>query len=218
MLFYPYALVLLLVISWSYADITATTDDGKKVLLQDDGKWHYLNEEESTAPPPDKKRLTLVELFKNDKQYDFRKVRWGMGKKEVIASENGKIIKNKGDSLEYEMQLFGYDCSVLYAFKKDALDRAYFMINQPHVDPALFYKDYNELKKFLVPLYGKAVSDKCDWKNEIYRNDTTKWGFAVSIGFLTCSSEWHSDRTRILLSISGGNHQILTNVEYTAFK
>lgn len=200
-----------------YAEMVATTDEGKKVVLNENGTWKYLDITE-TSEAQDGGRMTLVQLLRNDNGYDFRKVRWGMGKKDVIAAESSKPVKSNTDSLVFDLQFLGYDCSVIYAFAKDALVKACFIVRQPHVDPALFFKDYNDLKKHLTPIYGKEESDKFDWKNEIYRNDKSKWGFAVSIGFLTCTTEWHSERTRILLSISGGNHQILTVITYSALQ
>lgn len=206
------------------AEMTATTESGKKVVLQDNGTWRFSETDASAAPSAldketsnsDNSRVRLVELIKNDARYDFRKVRWGMTKKEVIGIEDAKLVKNSGDTLIYEMQFLGYNCSVLYRFTKEVLWSALFLIQQPHVDPALFFRDYDELKKYLTPLYGNALSDKYDWKNEIYKTDKSKWGFAVSIGFLVCRTEWHNNRTRIELKITGGNHQISTDIEYSS--
>jgi hypothetical protein len=138
-----------------------------------------------------------------------------MSRKEVLASEDAKLITNSSDTLMYEVSFLKYQCSVLYSFHENVLVRAMFLIRQPHVDPALYFKDYIDLKQYLTPLFGMAASDKCDWKNEMYRRDRSKWGFAVSLGFLTCRTVWHNERTQISLAISGGNHQIATNIEYS---
>lgn len=198
------------------AERIATTDDGKKVLLNENGTWRYLEAGES--PQGASGRISLIEIIKNDRAFDFRRVRWGMSRKEVLASEAVPPVKNDASSVEYTVQFLGYDCAVEYTFINDALTRAGFKISQPHVDPALYYKDYEDLKKYLAPMYGIAVSDKCDWKNEMYRQDRSKWGFAVSLGFLTCMSRWRNARTEITLTISGGNHRIATNLEYSALK
>jgi len=219
-------LVLLLAVLYGYsAEIIATTENGKKVILQDDGRWRFSETESPTAKndpllstddEADKSRVHLVELIKNDAKYDFRKVRWGMSKKEVVAAEDARLVTNSGDTLMYEMQFLGYNCSVLYQFSKGTLLSALFLIKQSHVDPALFFKDYDELKKYLAPIYGNPLSDKYEWKNDIYKTDKSKWGFAVSIGFLVCRTEWHSNRTRIELKINGGNHQISTEIAYSS--
>lgn len=213
---------VLLMITAQYAagtGITATTDDGRKVLLKSDGTWEYVKAKKSTAGKKQAAaHVSLVDIIKNDRHYDFRTTRWGMNKKEVMASEKtAKVIKDAGDTLEYEVAFLKYQCSVVYAFHDNALVSAVFVIRQPHVDPALYYRDYIDLKQYLTPIYGTAVTDKCDWKNEMYRKDRSKWGFAVSLGFLTCRTVWHDKRTQISLVISGGNHQITTNIEYSEF-
>jgi hypothetical protein len=210
-------LILLLFAALYSADRIATTDDGKKVLLLENGTWRYLDADDA-APDAASGRISLIEIVKNDRAFDFRKVRWGMDRKEVLASEEASPVRNDESGIQYTVQFLGYDCVVAYSFVNDALTRATFLIRQPHADPALYYKDYEELKKYLSPIYGVAVSDRCDWKNEMYRQDRSKWGFAVSLGFLSCTSRWRNTRTEIALAISGGNHQITTNLEYTALK
>jgi len=203
------------------AGIIATTEDGKKVLLQENGTWRYIKDQQSkgkTKQDNDAKakepQHSLVDLIKNDNEFDFRKVRWGMTKKEVMGSEGARLLKNEDTRIEYVISLFGYDCNVTYLFINGKLSTANLQIRQPHVDPSLYYDDYKKLKEYLAPLYGNSLSDKCDWKNEMYRGDESKWGFAVSLGFLTCRTLWHNERTQITLTISGSNHQITTNLEY----
>lgn len=218
-----YLSFIMIVSFFSYlsAGMIATTEDGRKVLLQENGTWRFIKDKQITGKKgtngkasKKEQHHSLVELIKQDSEYDFRKVRWGMSKKEVMSTEEAKLLKNEDAGLEYAISLFGYDCNVTYSFIDGKLSTASLHIRQPHIDPALYYKDYKSLKEYLRPLYGDALSDKCDWKNEMYRGDESKWGFAVSLGFLTCRTLWHNDRTQITLLISGSNHQITTNLEY----
>ena len=200
------------------AEKFATTDDGKKVLLRDNGTWDFVKDTapggESAAAADD--HTTLIDIVKNDPQFDFRKAKWGMNRKQVMASEQAKLRRTSGDSLEYEVQFLGYNCIVAYIFKADALTRASFLIGQDHIDPALFYTDFENLKKYLQPIYGPPATNRCDWTNEMYRADKAKWGFAVSLGFLTCTTSWNSGKTGITLLISGSNHTIATSIEYAS--
>jgi hypothetical protein len=210
---------LMLAVTIIVAEKIATTDDGKKVTLRDNGTWDYVKEtapDTGTASAAD--HTTLIDIVKNDPQYDFRKAKWGMNRKLVMASETAKLPKSHGDTIEYEVQFLGYNCTVVYIFAGDVLVRAAFQIGQDHIDPALFYIDYENLKKFLVPQYGSPAVNRCDWVNEMYRADKAKWGFAVSLGFLTCSTRWESGRTGITLLIHGGNHLISTSIEYSALQ
>lgn len=159
-------------------------------------------------------RPTLVDIVKNDTSFDFRKVRWGMGKQPVRASEAAKLLKTGSDSVQYELEFMGYTCTITYLFGNDKLSKAVMLIEQPHVDPALYYNDYENLKNYLYPIYKNPVYERCDWKNEMYKDDKAKWGFAISIGFLTCQTQWKNSRTTIVLEISGGNHDISTRIEY----
>jgi hypothetical protein len=219
---------------------TATTQDGKKVILLDNFTWKYAsqsdlestdnqgkdnmspagdiaksqNDPENRNNQSNDNRLSLVDIVKNDTSFDFRKVRWGMGKQQVRASESGKFLKGSSDSLQYELEFLGYTCTISYMFANDKLTKAVLLIEQPHVDPALYYKDYENLKNYLSPIYKNKVSERCDWQNEMYKSDKSKWGFAVSIGFLTCQTQWKNARTAIVLEISGGNHEISTRIEY----
>jgi hypothetical protein len=220
MKFLSFILITILVSQLS-AGIIATTEDGRKVLLQENGTWRFIKDKQISDKKEAKEKASmkkqhhsLVELIQQDSDYDFRKVRWGMSKKEVMSTEDAKLLKNEDTRMEYAISLFGYDCDVTYSFIDSKLSTASLHIRQPHIDPALYYKDYKSLKKYLTPLYGDALSDKCDWKNEMYRGDESKWGFAVSLGFLTCRTLWHNDRTQVTLLISGSNHQIMTNLEY----
>ena len=207
-----------LLIGAAFGDQTVTTADGKSVILKDNGTWHYQNKpaaqkEQPAAALP---QGSLFEVVKNSAAYDFRTVKWGMSKKDVLAAENAKPVKNDAAGIEYEMLLFGYQCVVKYIFTGDKLTGAQLRIRQEHFDPELFYQDYENLKQRLKPVFGETLGDKCDWNNDIYRSDRSKWGFAVSLGFLVCRTQWETPRTHITLTISGSNHQITTVMEYTS--
>lgn len=200
------------------ADQTATTADGKKVLLKRNGTWEYFSTKKST---PDKstavsaqKQGTLFEVIQNSSENDFRSVKWGMSKNDVLAVENARLVKKEPDAIHYTMRLFGYECSVEYRFADNLVSDAVLVIRQEHIDPELFFQDYENLKKQLVSQYDRSGSDKCDWKNDMYRSQREKWGFAVSLGFLTCRTLWKTQRTTIALTIRGSNHEITTSMEY----
>lgn len=205
----------------------ATTESGEKVHLYENGTWRKIRTEETTptTPPeqqtapeegtsPQENRITLIDIIKSTDGNDFRTVRWGMSIPEVKKKETAKLLKESSTELEYEAEFLGYTCKVLYYFTSSKLQRAEMLISQDHTDPAKYYKDYEKLIKFLNPLYGSPVSDQKDWKNDMYKNDRSRYGFAISIGFLTCKTVWNNKRSQVSLNISGGNHKIKTNLEY----
>lgn len=205
----------------------ATTESGEKVYLYENGTWRKIQADEATTSlAPDQKttseesdgpkenRITLVDIIKNAGGNDFRTVRWGMSPAEVKKLETAKLLSDSSGQLEYEAEFLGYTCKVLYYFISSKLQRAELLISQDHTDPAKYYKDFEDLVKFLNPLYGTPISNQKDWKNEMYSNDPTRYGFAISIGFLNCKTVWNSKRSQVSLNISGGNHKIKTNLEY----
>lgn len=223
----------------SYAEQIATLPDGRTVVLFENGTWRFANQGDlqqldkqkrtglqdkpvsvgvsnSGKIDPAQKRISLVDIVRNDTSFDFRSIRWGMSKGQVKGAEKAKLIKETESLLEYEVSFLGYDCRVAYTFLNDKVRKAAMQIKQDHIDPARYYRDYEDLRNYLSPLYGKPIADKYDWKNEMYRNDPSKYGFAVSIGFLSCRTTWMADNTEVALIISGGSHQISTNLEYAA--
>jgi hypothetical protein len=162
----------------------------------------------------DENRITLIDIVKNSSNNDFRKVRWGMGLTEVKSHESAKLLNESRDQLEYEAEFLGYTCKILYYFANSKLQRAELLISQDHTDPAKYYKDYEKLIRFLNPIYGNPVTDTKDWKNDMYKGDRSRWGFAISLGFLTCKTVWNNKRSQVSLNISGANHKIKTNLEY----
>jgi hypothetical protein len=232
----------------------ATTDDGKKVLLRDDGTWKLATQSdvvavkmmkpnsadaatasapsESQADEPGNPRVQMksqgsdeperagfLDVVKGDKTFDIRKAMWGMEKADVKKTEALQLIKENQNSLEYKFKLIGLDSKILYKFSADKsgklrLSGAQYVIEQDDVNPAKFYDDYKSLRGYLRQLYGFPVSDENAWTNEMYKADEKNWGFAVSLGFLTCHAVWKNTRTKIALNISGSNHILSTNIEY----
>ena len=234
----------------SGAPIIATTEDGKKVLLKEDGSWKFAtqsdivavklmkpasSEEQKTdtqGDEPNSPRIQMkshssdepdragfLDVVKGDKTFDIRKAMWGMEKAEVKRSETLQLIKETQNSLEYKFKLIGLDSKIVYKFSPDKsgktrLNGSQYVIEQDDVNPAKFYEDYKSLKSYLRQLYGFPVSDENTWTNEMYKADEKNWGFAISLGFLTCHAAWKNARTRITLNISGSNHILSTNIEY----
>jgi len=121
----------------SGAPIIATTEDGKKVLLKEDGSWKFatqatslpsINEarligrtktdtqgDEPNSPRIQMKshssdepdRAGFLDVVKGDKTFDIRKAMWGMEKAEVKRSETLQLIKETQNSLNTNSSLSG---------------------------------------------------------------------------------------------------------------
>ena len=236
------------------AILIATTDDGRKVLLKEDGAWKFATQSDliavkmmkpgnqddggrtngQTAQEGDGNRVQMqaqgsdeperagfLDVVKGDKSFDIRKAMWGMDKAEVKRTESLQLIRDAQNSLEYKFKLIGIDSKIIYKFSADKsgkarLSGAQYVIEQDDVNPARFFDDYKSLKSYLRQLYGFPISDENNWTNDMYKADEKNWGFAISLGFLTCKATWKTARTRTVLNISGGNHILSTNIEYFA--
>lgn len=149
----------------SLADQIAITEDGRKVLLKDDGTWEYLQEEVTEAS-----------------QYHFRKTRWGMSKDEVKKSETIKLAADRDTVLGYETQVAGLKCLLLYVFTEERLVRAKYVIVEQHTNKNDFLLDFNTLQQKLTQKYGKPKNDETYWRDDLYKDDVSDWGMAISIG------------------------------------
>jgi hypothetical protein len=159
-------------------------------------------------------RTALVDVIKGDRAFDVRKARWGMTREEVKKSENLQVLTDRKDLVEYKFMLLGIKSRIQYKFQDNRLSSAEYVIEQDDVNPSRFYEDFKALKGFLRQLYNAPVSDEKVWTNDIYKADEKNWGFAISLGFLTCKTSWQSATTRIFLTQTGGNHMINTAIQY----
>jgi hypothetical protein len=252
--FHALMIVALVCFNGAGAILIGTTEDGRKVLLKEDGSWKFATTSDLTAvktmqsrdaatgsakPEGQKEdasaaearvqmksnsqeepeRADFLDVVKGDGTFDVRKANWGMDKAEVKKTESLQLIRETPTTVEYKFKLIGLESKIVYKFTQDKtgkarLSAAQYNIDQDDVNPARFYDDYKALKKYLRGLFGSPVSDENNWTNEIYKADEKNWGFAISLGFLTCKATWKNTRTKSVLQISGANHILSTNIEY----
>jgi hypothetical protein len=187
---------------------------------QKDGKFNLSG---SNFKPVEKKetsdeedaRTALVDVIKGDKAFDVRKSRWGMTKEEVKKTEDLHLLSEDKNMLEYKFVLLGLKSKIQYQFAGNRLVGAEYVIQQDDVNPSKFYEDFTSLQSYLQQIYGNPVADEKIWMNDIYKGDEKNWGFAISLGFLTCKTAWQSAATKIVLNQTGGNHLISTNIQYS---
>lgn len=169
-------------------------------------------QQDANDEPP---RTALVDVIKGDRAFDVRKARWGMTKEEVKKSERLQLLSDKKDIVEYKFMLLGIKSRIQYKFQDNRLSGAEYIIEQDDVNPSRFYDDFKSLKGFLRQMYNMPVADEKIWTNDIYKADEKNWGFAISLGFLSCKTTWQNATTKILLTQTGGNHMINTSIQYS---
>ena len=147
---------------------------------------------------------------------DFRKANWGMKMSEVKKTEAGKILQETEDVLAYEATLAGFKTLVIYIFAGDQLTRAKYSIIEEHSNKNDFITDYSSLKDLLTKKYGNPMEDETIWKDDLYRDKYSDWGFAISLGHLFYYSKWDTEKTEIVSVLNGENYQLKTVIEYTS--
>jgi hypothetical protein len=175
------------------------------------GGYSVNSRQEAEDEPP---RTALVDVIKGDRAFDVRKARWGMTREEVKKSETLQLLSDKKEMVEYKFMLLGIKSRIQYKFQDNRLASAEYVIEQDDVNPSRFYDDFKALKGFLRQLYNTPVSDEKIWTNDIYKAEEKNWGFAISLGFLTCKTTWQNATTKIFLAQTGGNHMINTSIQY----
>lgn len=198
------------------AAVIAAQQRAKVLAAADTSTGPRVVSKKRSADDPD--RAALVDVIRGDRDFDVRKARWGMTKADVKKSEGLQVSTEAKDRLEYKLTLLGIKSRIVYKFAGGMLAGAEYIIEQDDVNPARFYDDFQNLREYLRKLYGTPVADDKAWKNDIYRGDEKNWGFAISLGFLECHTEWQNAATKIELNQKGGNHLIKTNIEYFSRK
>jgi len=176
----------------------ATTEDGGVVELHDDGTWEYA---ETPEPTP---------------SGGFRQASWGDSPEQVRASEKAKYepaMSSEGMEA-YSTTVLGIDAYVGYFFVNEKLCRARYLFADKHTNENSYIVDYRNVKKELTNKYGAPGEDETLWLDDLYQDDFSEWGFAVSLGHLVYFSTWETGEAEIRLLLSGDNYDITLACEY----
>jgi len=153
-------------------------------------------------------------LFAEEIKYDFRKTNWGMSREQVKATEDKKPDLEDDTLIAYKVKIDAKDFVCAYNFLEDKLYHSGYCFVGEHTNENLYINDYEELKETLTKKYGKPKTEKVIWKNDLYKNDKSEWGFAISLGDLVYVAQWETSTTIIGLYLSGDNYEIGLNLFY----
>ena len=146
--------------------------------------------------------------------FDFRKTRWGMSKAEVKASEKLQPVYAQEEGLTYEVSI-GFDSvNLLYNFTQDKLTSTGYVFATERCVGTTCIDDFLKKKELLSKKYGDPVQERRIWHNDLFKNDSQKWGLAVSVGLLEFISGWERQNTKILLSLSGKEFKSTLSIAY----
>ena len=194
-------LASVIVVASISANLIAYTEDGRKVLLKDNGTWEFIK---------DKQKDTNV--------YDFRKAKWGVSIEEVKRIETSKLLTDTpiDGELMYEGKVAGMKCTIHYKFIDGILTSAGYFLHERHSSHNLYVKDYYKITKLLDKKYGKSEEERV-WQNpqSVYREVAHRDdGMAIAIGDLVIRNQWEATNTAITAGIIGDNFKINTLINY----
>jgi hypothetical protein len=146
----------------------------------------------------------------------FRKATWGMSKAQVKATESGKIYKEDDERLCYQGTVGEKDTLIMFVFAEGELVRGRYAFLTQHTNKNAYIDDFKELKGTLTEKYGQPSKDNVIWGNDLYKDEPSEWGTAVSIGHLSYFTSWDVGDTEIILGLYGDNFQIHMLIEYSS--
>ncbi len=148
--------------------------------------------------------------------YNFRKTKWGMSIAQVKSSEPLEASEESENILGYKTQVLGKNVLVAYFFIDNQLVRTRYILVDSHTNKNDFITDYNDFKEILTKKYGKPKEDESYWKNDLYKDNHSHWGTAISMGHLVYISNWETKDTEINNILTGENFNISCIVEYSS--
>jgi len=179
---------------------SALTRGGDEVILNPDGTWEYVTkaDKDSTA------------------DFAFRNVKWGSAQKLAKAEEKSELIPEVSDDqiLGYSGSVGGLKSLIAYVFVDDQLWKGTYIFSEKHSNRNKYLEDYSKIKNILIDKYGEPSDENVHWSNDLYAEDQSQYGFAVSMGHLSFYSTWEIGETVISVTLTGDNYKIDHKVEY----
>jgi hypothetical protein len=115
----------------------------------------------------------LWSSFSSAEDNDFRTVKWGMSRVEVLAAEKLKPLKVADDYISYKFNLFGQEVFLLYEFVLNNLLSAKYVYENPEKENSdkifdILNSKYQKIKESsgYAVFENKATYIEADYKND----------------------------------------------------
>lgn len=146
---------------------------------------------------------------------DFRNCKWGMSKDEVKKYESDiEIVDESEDEIKAKVEIDNTDFLAAYYFNDDKLEQVTMVSMEEHSNENLYIDDYEDFQELITEKYGEPETDENIWSDDLYKDDTDDWGFAISLGDLIMVSRWYTDTTEVGLTLTGDNYEIAFGIIY----
>lgn len=175
--------------------------------------------EPMTAQPAAAKPVVAKPAAAKPAGYDFRRVNWGMTRKQVLDEESklasSEIVVSKEDYIGYNETLIGEDVYLIYYFVDDKLVRAKYALSETYGNAFSYYRVYERFCDAVAQVHGDASVSEKIWSDDLYKDDISDWGMAIVTGRLFCVSKWNLDSaTNVSVFASGENYEANVAIVY----
>ena len=155
----------------------------------------------------------------DDVDKDFRVAMWGDSLQLIEKREGETNLAQGQDIYAFFGNVASLPCTILYAFTDNKLTMGKYIFNVDHSNKNDYIYDYEELVDLLKSKYGKPAhggKNNAVWFNDLYKDDFSDWGMAISCGHLAYDATWETPDTEILCQLSGDNYQINLVIQYVS--
>ena len=146
--------------------------------------------------------------------YNFRHTKWGMTPEEVIASETMTPTAKDEKMIKYKTQILDKKVELHYLFAQNKLIGASYKLDENYLNSERFIKTYARFKEELIKKYGTPSKEITHWKNDAFKSDRSKWGIALSLGYLEYFTFWETPATTVSCGLKEDNYYVLCSVDY----
>ena len=148
----------------------------------------------------------------------FRNAKFGMSIEEVKTIETAEFVtflQDGGqDILAYKGNINGLSCHIYYFFIDNKFLMGAYIFNAKHTDANQYIIDFMNVANNITAKYGTPAIDNVKWKNDVYKDDVAKWGYAVQMGYLQLLTSWNFSNSAIYTILSGSNYEIHHTLYY----
>lgn len=168
--------------------------------------------------------VTEMPVSGQDTKPDFRKIKWGMSKAEVIELE--ECVADRGSSVMCYGNFPGFDKNeqgITYNFVNDRVYEAVWIFLKKHASANMYVENFNKVQRRLERKYGydnvtkeeEGTSEAWVWHEGLYAGDFGNLGLHLMTGAVSAYAEWKLPSTTIVHVIRGDNFKVFHGIKYS---
>lgn len=160
--------------------------------------------------------------FSQETKAHFRETSWGMFQEEVQKIEKSEFVKKEHskvsglDILIYKGQAGQFEILIGYYFAENQLVEGRYVFTGIHSNKNIYIDDFQTVKNELTQKYSMPQKDETYWRNDLFKDDPSDWGMAISVDHLLYEAIWKLPDTEIRLQLSGDNYKIPHRLNYSS--